>query len=524
MQQFVMRVASAHSTLLTANIVSIWIFGGMLAVALVAADSLAPGGRRILKIAGLDSVCYYNMAHSVLFDFDFDLRNQYRKLSPDPEPWVNVQPKTGLPGSPFAVGFSLLEIPFIFMGHLYAIITVGKSDGYCSECVKGFFFGNIFYLCLGMSFLFFFLRSIGRTIGASVVSTEWASCIATFAVWPSTTLAYYTFSPTAHIAAFAACSFFLFTWFKAKETVSAVKWISCGFAGGLLTLVRWEAIVLMSIPLVYELLRVWNNRSFNFGATFQWLRSRSLCALSFFVILIPQFLQWKQIYGSYFVIPQGPDWFVFPGRYIFQVFFSSEHGWFVWTPATLLGISGLMYAWRRIPTICLSFLVGASLYALLVGSTHSWHGIEFGNRYLTTCIPIVAVGIAMYLLAGSPLVKGTVLASGVLLTIYSVVFGVQYRLDIVPKHDRLTFQELVLDKIFLTSAFKRMAAYARARQELNNSNFEGAAVIASEAIKQFGADRNLLHVLIEIYKRSGDSINQKTAERKLQDILKARLW
>jgi len=62
-------------------------------------DQIAPAGRRLVKIRGEDPVNYFGIAHSVLFDRDFNLNNEYEHMPPDGKRWTLNQPGTGLPGS-----------------------------------------------------------------------------------------------------------------------------------------------------------------------------------------------------------------------------------------------------------------------------------------------------------------------------------------------------------------------------------------------------------------------------------------
>src|SRR6266511_3929399 len=82
--------------------------GQALTTVLIVANKFEPGGRRIIKIGGIDAVAYYGTAHSLLFDRDFDLTNQYAVLKPTPNRFMAVRPETGLPGSTWAIGYSLL--------------------------------------------------------------------------------------------------------------------------------------------------------------------------------------------------------------------------------------------------------------------------------------------------------------------------------------------------------------------------------------------------------------------------------
>jgi hypothetical protein len=74
-------------------------FAGFLIVALLVLDAFAPGDRRVAKITGVDGPVYFGIAHSLLFDRDFDLTNEIQHFEPADRMWTLVQKSTGRPGS-----------------------------------------------------------------------------------------------------------------------------------------------------------------------------------------------------------------------------------------------------------------------------------------------------------------------------------------------------------------------------------------------------------------------------------------
>ena len=110
----------------------LWIAGVglLLAAILLVLDAKSPGNRRVIKIAGNDPVAYFGTAHSLLFDRDFDLSNEFAVLKHNPTWLLDPQLATGLPGSPYAIGYSLLEIPFLAAGTLVDRLAGRPADGY----------------------------------------------------------------------------------------------------------------------------------------------------------------------------------------------------------------------------------------------------------------------------------------------------------------------------------------------------------------------------------------------------------
>ncbi|MGA8595369.1 MAG: hypothetical protein WB676_11560 [Bryobacteraceae bacterium] len=507
---------------------SILMFSALLAGFSIIADAFAPGGRPIIKLDGVDPAAYYLTTHSLLFDGDVDLKNQFANHpSLGGDHCFAIRPESGLPGNCWPIGFSLLQVPFLFVGNQIDLALGGVGDGYSKSCTRSYFLGIVFWLCLGMILLFHLIGEIGRSLGISQKRSDWGAFTIVLGLWPSTTLCYYTFSGMAHVADFMACSLFLLMWWHAKDTNSNLRWILCGVAAGLLALVRWQSVLFVSVPIVYEIVSVLNARpSYKLESVRSWLRPRVLACSSIPIMLIPQFLEWKRIYGSYLVVPQGRDFLVFPPSFVLHVLFSSQHGWFIWTPVVAIGTAGLLYYWRRFSALCSALLAGVVLQILMCGSLPtSWDGgASFGIRMLTNCIPAIGIGIALFVFFGSLRCIGIITAAGFLFSAYTFLFAIQYRLDLIPKGDRLTFQELLLDKLNLRSALQRKRAYITANMMLKTGETNAAIEIARAALGSNPTDRNLLSLLNEAYTRNGDSAGRDMVRAKLQSLADSRLW
>ena len=118
--------------------IGLWVIAAVTVVLLVGfitLDQVAPAGRRLIKIRGEDPVSYFAITHSILFDPWF--RVQTNEISDIPPPdgrrWTSNQPLTGLPGSPWGVGYSFLEIPLLAHRdrcHINALSQVIQTSGW----------------------------------------------------------------------------------------------------------------------------------------------------------------------------------------------------------------------------------------------------------------------------------------------------------------------------------------------------------------------------------------------------------
>lgn len=130
---------------------------GLLSVGLLVVDSLSPAGRQVIQISGLDPVYYFGTVHSLLFDRDFDLTNQIEVFPPADYTGRGGCLGKGKPGSPYALGYSLLAIPFLLLGTFAEILAGGPATGYSSVALTVYFLANIVFAMTGLILLFLFL-------------------------------------------------------------------------------------------------------------------------------------------------------------------------------------------------------------------------------------------------------------------------------------------------------------------------------------------------------------------------------
>lgn len=504
---------------------SFWILGLVMALGLVLAERYGPEKLRLIKITGIDAVSYYSVTHSLLFDQDFDLTNQYAALKPIPTEWHAVQEETGLPGCHWAIGFPLYELPFLSLGYVTSLILEGPNDGYSLTCIFFYYLGIIVSLCIGLSFLFLFLTEAARCRGMGENRSRILAFVVTLGVLVSSNLPYYSFSPLAHATTFAACSAFLFAWYRAKDSVSISRWTIVGVLAGFTWLCRWQTGLYLLIPITYEAL---NLRSSLQDATLsksRWVGSRALAASLFWLMTVPQLLQWKAIYGAWVCNPQPDGYLQFPPRYIANVLFSSCHGWFLWTPAMLIGTLGLLLACRKRFREALPLLVALFSQIVLIGSIPDyWHNSQsFSIRMLVSALPIMAYGFMELLTIQKRLFLIALCALWLLSAVFSTIFAVQYRLGLVPQCDRLTFRELFTDKLFLRTALRREAAFRKALSAAKQGDAGKALKLLEQASCRYGTTRMGLEAAREIHRLLGNTEDEAVAIQELNELLETRL-
>lgn len=490
----------------------------MLIVTFIALDHIAPAGRRLAKIAGYDPVNYFGISHSLLFDHDFNLNNEFTRIKPDGSRWSEIQPGTGLPGSVWGVGYSILEMPFIAIGVLADAVAGNPADGFSKFAIFAYCLGNVVMSGLGLMALFAFLYRIGQSWNIPGNLAAGYSLFVTLTIFFGTNVGYYTFSQLAHIPTFLFASLFMCRWWNVRSSNKPGSWFLLGLLGGILSICRWQDILYLGGPLIFDLMgtEAWSDFR-------PWLRSRTLYAVGAGLAWIPQIAEWKIIYGKYLTVPQGDGFFAFPPHFMWEAMMSTRNGWFIWTPLAFIGVLGLFYGAAKHTRVFVPWIVILALEVVVVGSMPTWHGFDsFSSRYLLSTAPLIAMGFFTLLWEASESVRKGLVAASVVCCIFTMLFALQYRFSLIPSNVTLTASELFTDKLRLPQVRQRKIAVATARMLLEEGDFN-SAIQTLEGVNGLGQDRDVLDGLEKAYRAAGKPEEAANAHLRLKEFLDSRL-
>jgi hypothetical protein len=490
----------------------------VLAAVFVIGDGMAPAGRKLAKIAGDDPPMYFDVCHALLFHGSFDLTPEFRRMKPTEDSATPVSPITGHQTSPFPVGYSILAIPFLAAGTVVDAIAGNPADGFSRYAILFYCLTNVVLTGLGLIALFTFLyQAAGSFDGVSPARANILAFAATFAVFFGTSVGYYGFSEMSHAATFLTGSVFLAWWWRVRERTDVRSWAILGLLAGAVSIARWQDIFFASAPLLFDLIA---GRS----AVLRRIRSRMIYAAVIALCWVPQMLEWKFMFGKYLTVPQGFGFFVFPPPFIPNVLFSSEHGWFTWTPLALIGLLGLIAGAIRNPRIFAPWIAAVALEVGLIASLPlTWHsGPAFGNRYMTSSAPVIGLGLLFLLCRFARPVRVVVATVAAFCCLFSILFAVQFRLDLIPKLDRLTPAELFADKFNMLRVRRQKLAADRA-----GNLILGGAPGQAVRILQAAADPpnpDVLSELTKAYRAMGQETKALDSEKRLRELLGTRLF
>jgi hypothetical protein len=392
-------------------------------------------------------------------------------------------------------------------------------DGYSRGAIMSYCLGNIFMTGLGMMALFTFFYRVAFFWEGEAPGAPGHALAATFAVFFGTNVGYYSFSQTSHTAAFLFASLFLAYWWQIRSSWDGRKWMVLGLIGGFLSVIRWQDILYLAGPILFDLLDRESLKRFR-----PWLRSRIGYAVAAFLWWIPQIAEWKIIYNKYLTVPQGPGFLKLPPAYIPEVLFSSRNGWFLWTPLILIGLAGLLYGMVKAKAVFLPWLVVIALEICAVASMKTWHGQDsFGARYLLSVSPIAGLGVLTLICRSGSAARIALGAAICCCGVFTSLFAIQYRFDLIPNNQTLTATEMFTDKLRIPAVRRRKASVASARNLLARGD-AAAAIRTLENVPDPGDDRQVLEVLEQAYAAAGRPAQAAESAARLKKLLDSRFF
>lgn len=349
---------------------------------------------------GSDGAHYYAYLRSLFFDGDLNFYNEYafyQYHAPWIIEWLSSRTETGYVVNLWAIGSAILWIPFFLMGHLWAFLAQKCGypvilDGYSPPYVLSICLATFTYALLGMLFTH---KMIKRYFPTNL------SLLAVIGVVLASPLPAYIYREPSmsHTMEFFTISLYLYCWCRGREEKRIGYHLLIGLTGGLMTLVRWQNILFMGMPLLDFLKDFFIQfRVFNWKEIKRIFIGNAFMALCFMVAFSPQMISWRILYGSFMTMPQGGGFLQWFSPKIPQVLFSPFHGLFSWHPFLFVGAVGLVFFAKKDQWLTFIFLVVLSLEVYLSSLVPDWWGgSAFGMRRLVGCLPIFCIGYAAVL-------------------------------------------------------------------------------------------------------------------------------
>ena len=165
----------------------------------------------------------------------------------------------------------------------------GHADGYGAWALTCYCIGTVLMAGLGLLALFFLLRETAAEFGIENETSRAAyALLLSFVVFFGTNIGYYGFSQMAHSSTFLFATLFLLIWRRIRDSGDNRSWLLLGLTGGMLSICRWQDVLQLGIPLLYDL----GGGNFTGEFSRKW-KSQLFYAAGVGVWWIPQIFQWK---------------------------------------------------------------------------------------------------------------------------------------------------------------------------------------------------------------------------------------
>lgn len=284
-------------------------------------------------------------------------------------------------------GWAILNSPFFFIGHVYALFTDHPADGFSAPYQVAIHIGAFFYTAVGLFalrrvLLHFFREQVAAiTIGLLVMGTNF--------FFQATSALNLT-----HVYLFTLLALIVLATIRWYESPSYHRSVWIAVLVGLSALTRPTCILFILIPML------WNVSCFQgIKQRFRFFRKHwrhvlligavilmlGLIQLSYF-----KFAAGQWIYYSYANPGEGLD---LHRPNLYEVLFGYRKGWLLYTPMMMIALAGLLI--HKPTRYFVAALVFAGLHIYVVSSWSCWwyaHG--FSQRAMVDAYVIMALGLA----------------------------------------------------------------------------------------------------------------------------------
>lgn len=334
-----------------------------------------------------DAPYYYAYAPSLFLDRDLDLRDEYVVTGN----WYRLGPTPlGRPGNVFGVGPALLTAPAFLVGHALALAAGHRRDGFSTEEQ---------WLTMWMSVLasvaalWFPARIARRRLDAPTAGAVAALCV--FAAGP---VVYYAVRQPGYAHPFATlfAAWLVDAWDASYDRPRTARtWAGLGALLGLAILARPQLAPWALLPVVAA---VGELRAAGWRPDRAMVGRWALGAAVAVMMVVPQLLTWKAIYGAYYVVPQGDGFMRWDAPAWSEVLFSARNGLLPWAPLYAVGLVGAALGALRWPRLFGPLVVATAAQAWINGAAWDWWGGgAFGGRRFDSVYVVVALGLAVAL-------------------------------------------------------------------------------------------------------------------------------
>jgi hypothetical protein len=360
------------------------------------------------RIYSSDEIQYFAYLRSLWFDRDLSFDNEYQhfydlgiaRSAGFHETFLERTTDTGRRINFGTIGCAILWAPFYAIGDVAARATGAPADGFSRPYIAAVAYGSAVY---GFLAIVLALRA-ARRLGLNGFH-------AALAIWLGTPLLFYMYvaPPFSHACSAFGVALFIATWLRVREGWTPGGAVALGAAGALMATIREQDLFFVVAPAIDFVAAAVGGGRYTATARERILTAVMGCA-GFALAFAPQAASYVILnghLGPHASVGHKMNWLA---PHAFQVLFSPEHGFFVWTPLALIAIAGIFFlppeggshkptahvasAFRR-KSVLIALLLMVALQIYVGGSVESWTVAgAFGQRRFIALSAAMVIGYA----------------------------------------------------------------------------------------------------------------------------------
>ena len=318
----------------------------------------------------------------------------------------------------YTYGVALMQLPFFCLADLFAKPLNFENNGFSPIYHWSVNVASVFYLLLGLIFLFKFLN---------YQFDKQSSLLTIITIFLATNLYYYSIDETgmSHVYSFSLFSIFLYFLRITNYINKYGIWqnLTFGLLIGLIILIRPTNVLFVSTFLFLDI----NSQSEIFLRIKRLFHFKTLITITIGVLLIalPQILYWNYASGSFLDYSYGNEDFNWMNFKLLNTWFSPNNGLFIYTPFYLLVIVLLFLMIKNKKENGIYLLVLFLTISYTFSSWWAWSfGCSFGARSYVEYLSVFSIPIA-YLFFKTKKLNAIKIASLVTLVIVLILFNLK---------------------------------------------------------------------------------------------------
>ena len=295
--------------------------------------------------------------------------------------WPNYTPE-GHRLIKYTVGSAIMYAPFFFIADIIAAPLGYARSGFSLPYKLALLVNALFYLGAGL----FLIRLILLRSGTSgAISALVIVCIGL-----GTNLLCYATANGAmpHVHGFFLVTAIMLLSSKWLEDPNNWNSVLLGLVIGLAVLVRPALVIYSVIPFLFML----SNEQRPYPQLKRRIKRIGLMALAAFCTLLPQFIYWHEVTGSWIYYSYQDEGFFWGHPVIQRGLFGFRKGWLIYTPMMLFSVIGLFMMKNGsrkviIPVVALHIYITFSWWCW-------WYGGTFGQRAMIETYGVLSIPMA----------------------------------------------------------------------------------------------------------------------------------